>query len=81
MGRVMRDRLPRTAFIGLGSQGGPMAERMLAGGYPLSVWARRASVTEPFVVRGAIAEPSIEMLGYKADHVGVCLASIKSARA
>jgi 3-hydroxyisobutyrate dehydrogenase-like beta-hydroxyacid dehydrogenase len=34
----------QTAFIGLGSQGAPMAERMLAAGFPLTVWARRPEV-------------------------------------
>jgi 3-hydroxyisobutyrate dehydrogenase len=42
----------RTAFIGLGQQGGPMAERMLAAGHSLTVWARRAEALEPFVQIG-----------------------------
>ena len=28
-------------FVGIGAQGGPIAERILAAGFSLSVWARR----------------------------------------
>jgi 3-hydroxyisobutyrate dehydrogenase-like beta-hydroxyacid dehydrogenase len=63
----------RTGFIGLGSQGGPMAERIQASGFPLTVWARRPEALEPFVERGATAAPSIAALGAQCDHVGVCV--------
>jgi 3-hydroxyisobutyrate dehydrogenase len=32
---------PRVGFIGLGSQGGPMARRIIEAGYPVTLWARR----------------------------------------
>jgi 3-hydroxyisobutyrate dehydrogenase len=63
----------RTAFIGLGQQGGPMAERMLAVGYPLTVWARRAEALEPFVEAGATAAASLTELAANADHIGICV--------
>lgn len=63
----------RTGFVGLGSQGGPMAERMLAAGFPLTVWARRAEALEPFVAQGAQAATGITELGAACDHVGVCV--------
>lgn len=63
----------RTGFIGLGSQGGPMAERMLAEGFALAVWARRAEALEPFVTQGASAAGSVAELGATCDHVGVCV--------
>ena len=31
----------RVGFIGLGSQGGPMARRIVEGGYRPTLWARR----------------------------------------
>ena len=31
----------RAGFIGLGSQGAPMARRIVEGGFPLTLWARR----------------------------------------
>lgn len=64
---------PVTGFIGLGSQGGPMAERMLAEGFPLTVWARRIDVVEEFLEKGATAAGSIAELGAACDHVGVCV--------
>lgn len=63
----------RTGFIGLGSQGGPMASRMLAGGYPLSVWARRPEALEPFVAEGATAAASVADLAATCDHIGLCV--------
>lgn len=63
----------QTAFIGLGSQGAPMAERMLAAGFPLTVWARRPEVLVPFVARGALAAASLPDLAAWADHVGICV--------
>jgi 3-hydroxyisobutyrate dehydrogenase-like beta-hydroxyacid dehydrogenase len=63
----------RIGFIGLGSQGGPMAERIAAAGYPLTVWARRAEALAPFVAKGASAAASIAELGAGCDHVGVCV--------
>jgi len=69
----MRRNAMRTGFIGLGSQGGPMAERMLAAGFPLTVWARRPEATAPFVEKGARAANSVVELGADCDHVGVCV--------
>ena len=64
--------LPTVGFIGLGSQGGPMAERILAG-YPLVVWARRAEALQPFVAQGARAAESVAELGAACDVIGVCV--------
>ncbi len=63
----------RTGFIGLGSQGGPMAERMLTAGFPLTVWARRVEALETFVALGATAAQSLAELGASCDHIGVCV--------
>ena len=38
----------RVGFIGLGSQGGPMARRIVEGGYELTLWARRPASLEPY---------------------------------
>ena len=38
-------RLMRVGFIGLGSQGGPMAGRIVEAGFPTTLWARRPAVT------------------------------------
>ena len=60
-------------FIGLGSQGGPMAQRILEAGYPLTVWARRPEALEPFVASGARSAGSVVELGRACDHVGICV--------
>jgi len=60
-------------FIGLGSQGGPMARRIVESGYPLVLWARRADGLAPFKDTPAQSVASIADLGARADHVGVCV--------
>lgn len=62
----------RTGFIGIGSQGGPMAHRMLAR-FPLTVWARRPEATAEFAEAGAQVAASVEDLGAACDHVGLCV--------
>jgi 3-hydroxyisobutyrate dehydrogenase len=60
-------------FIGLGSQGGPMARRVVESGYPLLLWARRAEALAPFAGTAARSLASIAELGAGAEHVGVCV--------
>lgn len=60
-------------FIGVGSQGGPMAHRIRDAGLPLVVWARRAEVLEPYVAKGATTAASVAELGAQCDQVGVCV--------
>lgn len=63
----------RTGFIGLGQQGGPIAARMLGGGFPLSVWARRPEVLDPYVEKGAVPAASISDLAVRCDYVALCV--------
>lgn len=63
----------QVGFIGLGSQGGPMAQRILDAGLPLAVWARRPEALEAFVAKGARAAASVADLGAQCDHVGICV--------
>jgi len=63
----------RIGFIGLGSQGGPMAERIVAAGLPLTVWARRPEALESYVAKGATAVASVAELGALCDQVGICV--------
>jgi 3-hydroxyisobutyrate dehydrogenase-like beta-hydroxyacid dehydrogenase len=64
---------PQTGFIGIGSQGAPMAERMLLAGYPLVIWARRPDAAQELVGKGAQLAPTVEALGERCDHVGLCV--------
>jgi len=60
-------------FIGLGSQGGPMAHRIVDAGMPLVVWARRPEVLEAYTAKGAKAAESVSQLGTKCDQVCICV--------
>lgn len=60
-------------FIGLGSQGAPIARRILEAGYPLVLWARRAQTLAPFSGTTAQVVASIAELAARADHVGICV--------
>jgi 3-hydroxyisobutyrate dehydrogenase-like beta-hydroxyacid dehydrogenase len=59
----------KIAFIGLGSMGGQMAHHLLRGGYTLAVYARRASVMQPFVDAGAHAASSPADAAREADFI------------
>lgn len=50
-----------------------MAGRMLAAGFPLTVWARRTVALEPLVAAGAKAVNTVADLARAADHVGICV--------
>lgn len=63
----------RVGFIGLGSQGAPMARRIIDGGYPTTLWARRAATLEPFAETAATAADSPADLGRASDLVCLCV--------
>jgi 3-hydroxyisobutyrate dehydrogenase len=65
--------MTKLGFIGLGSQGAPMARRMLDAGYPLVLWARRAETLAAFSDTAAETASSIAELGAVTEHVGVCV--------
>ncbi len=60
-------------FIGVGSQGGPMAHRIVDAGMPLVVWARRPEVLEPYTAKGAVAAASVAELGAQCGHISICV--------
>jgi 3-hydroxyisobutyrate dehydrogenase-like beta-hydroxyacid dehydrogenase len=63
----------RIGFIGLGSQGGPIAHRIADAGLPLTVWARRPAVLEAYIAKGATAAATVADLAAACDHVGICV--------
>lgn len=67
-------------FIGLGSQGGPMARRQIDAGYPMVLWARRAETLESFSDTPAQVATSIAELAAQVDHVGVCVVDDNGVR-
>lgn len=65
--------MTRVGFIGLGSQGGPMARRIVDAGFPLTIWARRAASAEPFADTAATVAATPAELGAASDIVGICV--------
>lgn len=63
----------RVGFIGLGSQGAPMARRIVEGGYPTTLWARREKSLEPFSDTAAEVAASPADLGRASDLVCLCV--------
>jgi 3-hydroxyisobutyrate dehydrogenase-like beta-hydroxyacid dehydrogenase len=49
----MAKKRTKVGFIGLGLMGTPMAERLLAAGYPVTVWDRTEEKAAPLVAAGA----------------------------
>ena len=67
--------MTRVGFIGLGSQGAPMARRIAEEGFPLTLWARRRETVEPFRDTAATVASSPAELGAASDIVGICVVS------
>jgi 3-hydroxyisobutyrate dehydrogenase len=63
----------RVGFIGLGSQGGPMARRIAEAGHPTTLWARRAASLEPFADTPAKVADSPAELAAASDLVCLCV--------
>ncbi|HEX3548320.1 MAG TPA: NAD(P)-dependent oxidoreductase [Mycobacterium sp.] len=63
----------RVGFIGLGSQGGPMARRIVEGGYQTTLWARRQASLEPYADTAAKTAGSPAELGAASDLVCLCV--------
>ncbi len=56
----MNAALPSLAFAGIGLMGLPMCRRLLAAGYPLTVWNRNPDKCAPLVEAGGrqVAAPA-----------------------
>lgn len=65
--------MTKYGFIGLGSQGAPMARRMLDAGLPVVLWARRAQTLEPFGDTAAEVAASVAALAEQVDQVSICV--------
>ncbi len=63
----------RVGFIGLGSQGGPMARRIAEGGFETTLWARRQASLEPYADTAAKTAGSPAELAAASDLVCVCV--------
>jgi 3-hydroxyisobutyrate dehydrogenase len=71
--REEESALMRVGFIGLGSQGAPMARRIVEGGYELTLWARRPASVEPYADTAAKVASTPAELGAASDLVCLCV--------
>ena len=63
----------RVGFVGLGSQGGPMARRIIEDGFPTTLWARRPESLEPYDGTGAGYAEDRRALGAESDVLCLCV--------
>jgi 3-hydroxyisobutyrate dehydrogenase len=63
----------RVGFVGVGSQGGPMARRIIEDGFPMTLWARRPESVEPFGGSGAAYATDRPELGAASDVLCLCV--------
>jgi 3-hydroxyisobutyrate dehydrogenase-like beta-hydroxyacid dehydrogenase len=64
----------------LGSQGAPIARRIIDAGYPVLLWARREQTLRLFRDTSATIVKNIAELGAKADHVALCVTDDAAVR-
>ena len=72
--------LPSLGFAGIGLMGLPMCRRLLAAGYPLTVWNRNPAKCAPLVEAGARPVATPAELCEHADVVMLCLADTAVVR-
>ncbi|WP_416759739.1 NAD(P)-dependent oxidoreductase [Pseudomonas sp. BNK-6] len=76
----MMSALPSLGFAGIGLMGLPMCRRLLAAGYPLTVWNRNPQKCAPLVAAGARQVATPAQLCEHADLVLLCLANTDVVR-
>lgn len=64
---------PRVGFIGLGSQGGPMARAIACSHFPTTLWARRPESLAPYVDTDAVTARTPGELAARSDLVCICV--------
>src|SRR5690554_3912248 len=71
----------RIGFIGLGLMGVPMCQRLLAAGFPLTVWNRTTEKTLPLKSSGAQVASSIAELVENTDVIMLCVTDTQAVEA
>ena len=72
--------LPSLGFAGIGLMGLPLCRRLLAAGYPLTVWNRNPAKCAPLVEAGARQVATPAELCEHAEVVMLCLADTSVVR-
>ncbi|HET8732092.1 MAG TPA: NAD(P)-dependent oxidoreductase [Moraxellaceae bacterium] len=73
--------MTRIGFIGIGLMGLPLCRRLLAAGYPLTVWNRSPDKCAPLVNAGATLATSPRALTTACDIVMICVADTAAVTA
>lgn len=76
----MMSTRPSLGFAGIGLMGLPMCRRLLAAGYPLTIWNRNPAKCAPLVEAGARQVATPAELCEQADVVMLCLADTAVVR-
>ncbi|WP_313740833.1 NAD(P)-dependent oxidoreductase [Pseudomonas sp.] len=76
----MTTALPSLGFAGIGLMGLPMCKRLLAAGYPLTVWNRSPRKCDALLAAGARLAGTPAQLCQEADIVLTCLADVAALR-
>ncbi|MFS0828219.1 NAD(P)-dependent oxidoreductase [Pseudomonas phoenicis] len=76
----MTSALPSLGFAGIGLMGLPMCKRLLAAGYPLTVWNRSPRKCDALLAAGARLAGTPAQLCQEADIVLTCLADVAAVR-
>ena len=63
----------RVGFVGLGSQGAPMALKIIEAGFPTTLWARRPETLVTFAGTDATVATNLRELGAQSDVLCVCV--------
>lgn len=77
----MTAEIPRLGYVGLGLMGGPMALRLLAAGYELTVWNRDRTKTAALTEAGATVAGSAAAVARRSDIVFTCLTDTAAVEA
>jgi 3-hydroxyisobutyrate dehydrogenase len=67
-------------FVGLGDMGGPIAHRIAAAGFPLTVWSRGVHSLKELGAQPHVVVPSLQELGNRCGVVAVCVFSDADVR-
>jgi 3-hydroxyisobutyrate dehydrogenase len=63
----------RVGFVGLGHIGAPMAKRIIAAGFPTTLWARRETSFDQFGAANFRRADELVAVGRNSDVVGICV--------
>jgi 3-hydroxyisobutyrate dehydrogenase len=72
-GRILGGFEPGVGFIGLGDMGGRIAQRIVAAGFPLTVYDKSAAACDQLREGGATVAEHAELVGRHCGVVGICV--------